>query len=95
MVSTAELPAVDKQPKFGAPTAAPSGPVPRVIRPLERAPKGLTRFKCREDRQDRGSGSTYILAKEQDDAEELFRSRLPKPAEGEAAPRIVICELND
>ncbi len=51
-----------KPPKFGTPTVAEASEVPRVIKGIERAPQGLTRFKIRAINVPE-SPTVYVLAK--------------------------------
>lgn len=55
-------------PKFGTPIqAAPGGDLPRVCKELERAPKGVTRFKVRAANYP-SHKTLYVLAKDKGDA---------------------------
>lgn len=59
-------------PKFGTGKPAdPEGDVPRVIDPLERAPKGLIRFKIRCNNY-HPQKTRYILARTEDEARAEF-----------------------
>lgn len=59
-------------PPFGTPEVAPAGgPYPRVCKELERAPKGVTRFKVRATNYS-PRPTRYILALDEDSAREHY-----------------------
>ena len=61
-------------PPFGTEEMAdPGGPVPRVLKQTERAPRGLTRFKIRCNNYS-PKPIKYILAKDEDQARGCYTS---------------------
>lgn len=100
---------VDEQkppPKYGTGRPAdPSGPVPRVIDPLERAPKksGLSRFKIRCNNY-HPQKTRYILAADAESAKACYLKangldkaveKLKKAGGPVEEPDLVIVELED
>jgi len=73
------------------PEVADPGPLPRVIKPIERAPEGTTRYKVRVENWGAGGAhpSRYILAKKGDEksARELYlkETRIAEKVEREKA----------
>lgn len=100
------------QPKHG--TARPAdehGVVPRVVNPLERAPRGsgLSRYKIRVDNY-RPVPTRYVLAADRESAEACYLESVgesieyagntatghrPLPDGSKAPPKLVVVELED
>lgn len=96
-----------KEPKERARPADAAGPVPRVLDPLERAPRGLRRFKIRCTNYGT-SASRYVLARDEAEARAHFsqaagvddlyaraKKGRAKDAPAPDAPDLVVVELED